>query len=551
MTAFLKDSFQDSNGTTLASHVGEVGATWTLTSTWNNPLAVAVTQNTAFVLGALRNGNGNNGIAVYTASGSPASADHWQRHLWLVKSIPADGSLGITLRTTANGDGCYLLMYSYATAEWKLFYEVAGAFTQIGASVAQTLTVNQIYEVYFSVTGTTLLVQVDGVTKFSTPDSNVSANGKAGLWFNAISATGSATTGIHILQLTGDSGAEIALESMGDSVTVGANASPQATKRWPYLLGIAQTWNDYTRAQAATQIIDQCSDDRSPRNNQVYNRPVATTDRYCWLTGLNDYRYNGSNANALETFKRTLRSAFAWQSRVAAAKYEANDAIWTYTGSWSALAVNGLNTKYTSTSGDKVTGSVSGRYVTVAYLSRFGLADGGTFTVKADGVTLGTPIDTSFGTASGFTTGGNAARWAPMAIRFDTGSSGSHSIEISLTSASATIGQLAFVVGSGDAAGGIIYAADPTKLADYTAGSPYNNGNDASALLYANAIDDLIKELTDDGHIAYRCGTNSFYLTASDIDTDLVHPVNNGHQHINDAIYATINQGSIRSRARR
>ena len=546
MTAFLFDDFTDTDGTALTSHTGPTGATWTLPGSENGASATIFAPVASSGAGFLRNANATSVNGHYLSSGTPASADYWIRLTVKHLTTPANGGIGFTLRTDATCANCYLVQYNYQVGKWQAFKKVAGSFSQTGmpADVTQAFTANTGYEFYFSVVGSQIDFTVDGASVFSFTNGDVTAAGNVGLRITNGAAAGSDTTGIHITQITGDAGTDTELRSVGDSITVGWKASPQATKRWAYVLATALGWNDYTRSQSSTQIIDQTSDDRIPANNQTY-LPIGRTsnDRWCWLSGYNDLRYNGTDANALETYTRCLRAALAWNSRVAADTYEMNNAAWTESGAgWAGSTVNGMiHTRYTSTQGDKTTASISGTAITVAYISRFGLATPCTaLEVRIDNVLVDT-IDTSFGTASGFTSGAGAARYAVMAKRYSGLAAGAHTVELKHNDSTASrICQLAYVVGTGGTAGARISVGDPTKVANWNLGAPYNVGSDAAVTSYSNAIATEIAALVADGYLGARHSlTNSYYVSGTDEDADGIHPNNTGYQHISNAFNAS------------
>ncbi len=551
MSAFLVDDFTDTDGTTLTSHTGITGGTWTLPGS-ESTVTAQISDDSA-TAGAVRFGMRQNsatsGTGHYLSSGTPASADYEIHAIWKIITVPSvtGGGFGMTLRTDSTCANCYLVQYVPSSADWNIYKKVAGTFTSIATAVAVTLVAGTYLDIVFKIVGTQIDFIVDGASVFSLTDSAVSATGKVGIRWGAHPSGGSATTHIHIYKIIGDAVGETALRSIGDSITVGYKASPQATNRWAQQLAVAETWNDYCRGQASTQIIDMCSDDRVKANNQVYLPfAPATTDRFCWIAGYNDLRFNGSDANALETFNRVLRAAIAWLTRLPADVFQMNNGIWTPTGSWTGAVINGIiNSKYTTTNGDKITGSVSGTAITVAYLSRFGLADASaSITVKIDGVSQ-TVIDATFGTASGFTSyGAGAGRYVPMAMRYSGLSSGAHTVEISHTGTAGKICQLLFVVGTGGSAGAGVYIADPIKVTNWNLGSPYNVGTDAALTSYSNTIGTLISDCVSDGYAPKHVLTNSYFVTGTDEDADGIHPTGTGYTHIENAFDAAINPAS-------
>lgn len=247
-------------------------------------------------------------------------------------------------------------------------------------------------------------------------------------------------------------------------------------------------------------------------------------------------RYFGTDANGLETYRRTLRAALAWISRAPADCKQASNGAWTFTGSWSATTVNGLDTKYSSTSGDTASISATGTAVTLAYVSHFGLGDGGTFSVKIDGVTVASSVDTDFGSSSGFGSG-SPTRYVPMALRFAGLSAGSHTVLITLTSSAVV--QVAFVTGSGEATAPEVRVGGPLKMnsTGYSSNSPYNNGTDAVVATYTATIKTLLRDGIADGRLMKWADVNSFY-TPADVSGDNVHPDNAGHVDIENAFLA-------------
>src|SRR4029078_2917186 len=98
---------------------------------------------------------------------------------------------------------------------------------------------------------------------------------------------------------------------------------------------------------SATQIVDQCSDDRNNNRNQVYlGSTPYLCDVWVWLTGYNDMRYFGTDATALEAYTRVLRAAVAFISRLPNDRFEGASAAWAFAGSWTSISVCGISTRY-------------------------------------------------------------------------------------------------------------------------------------------------------------------------------------------------------------
>lgn len=518
---FVFDDFLDTTATALTAHTGVVGATWTLPG--SESTAIAKTINNAIGSHAISLDTAVSGLAAghYLSSGTPPSADYFVRAIWNHGTAPADGAVGISLRTKADCSECYLIQYNWATSAWQLYKKVAGTLTQLGSDVAQTLTASTAYEIMFSAIGTALLFTVDKVTKFSTTDAAVTAVGKVGLRW--VSPTTGGSAGGNFTQVTGQSGSEIIQRSIGDSVTVGYKAIPQSSKRWAYLLALLKGRNDYTRSQSSTLIMNQTSWDRVPTNNQVFlNFAYASTDVVTWFTGYNDMAANGTNANAAETYQRCLRAGLAWICRAPADVIQMNNGTWTPSGTWTAQVAHNINGR-NSSAGTTCTGTISGTAITVCYNATFLTA--GSMGVTIDGVLVDT-IDVQFGTVSAFNSGGGTCRVVPMAKRYSGLSAGNHTV--TLTRNSGSVFPL-FACGTNGAAGPTVYVADPLRVA---------GGNDAQSSLYATKIGDVLQELIADGYAPKHVLTNNYFVQGTDENADGIHPNNSGYQHMSDAFAA-------------
>jgi hypothetical protein len=196
VAAFLIDDFTDTNATALTSHTGQVGATWTLPGTESGTTASIFAGGTT-ASSQLRNSGSATATGHYLSSGTPPSADYWVRATWRIYTVPNERASGITLRTDSTCANCYLVQYNTDLDVWQLFKKVAGAFSQLGSNVAQTLTLGAIYELYFSIVGNQIDFTVDGVSKFSTTDSSVTSAGKVGIRISTNATAGYKQVAIH------------------------------------------------------------------------------------------------------------------------------------------------------------------------------------------------------------------------------------------------------------------------------------------------------------------------------------------------------------------
>lgn len=158
--------------TTLASHTGEVGATWTQHSSSTG------TSEVITATGWLRP-SASGTTSVYYASGSPTNANY---------TVEADvkylagvnGHIGVMGRVDTSATTFYLCRYYSVDGQWQLYKFVAGTATKLGFTAASpVITTN--YHVKLTMNGTAIDCSVDGVSKASATDSSITAAGKAGV----------------------------------------------------------------------------------------------------------------------------------------------------------------------------------------------------------------------------------------------------------------------------------------------------------------------------------------------------------------------------------
>jgi hypothetical protein len=102
---------------------------------------------------------------------------------------------GIMIRASTQFTTMYFVRYTTLGSFWQLFGAVSGSNTQIGANVAQTLTVDQAYRLRLEVRGSLVTVSVAGAVIISQTDTTVPAAGRAGI---RLSGNATSTTGVHL-----------------------------------------------------------------------------------------------------------------------------------------------------------------------------------------------------------------------------------------------------------------------------------------------------------------------------------------------------------------
>lgn len=186
MATFLSDSFTDTDGVDLGSHVGETGATWT--------------EHTSYTAGAHLIGTNrcycSTATSAYHASGTPGGANYSVEALFFVRSTA--GRQGIAGRMSTSADTFYIVDWAPGLNTLRLGKFVTGTFTQLGtatltgvASDTKTITLKMI--------GTTIEALVDASSQISVTDSSISSAGQAGVR----ASTGvTSTTGPHLTSIT-------------------------------------------------------------------------------------------------------------------------------------------------------------------------------------------------------------------------------------------------------------------------------------------------------------------------------------------------------------
>ena len=103
MSLFVSDSFTDSDGTSLASHTGEIGATWAAMAA---STLVPTIQSNSLDSGA------SEGNAFYYASGVPYSADY-SASCDIVRNTSALSAAGVGVRiATGHHTGYFGIFFS-------------------------------------------------------------------------------------------------------------------------------------------------------------------------------------------------------------------------------------------------------------------------------------------------------------------------------------------------------------------------------------------------------------------------------------------------------
>lgn len=184
-TSFVNDTFTDTAGTTLASHIGETGATWTNHPSYPNETIIDSA-------GRIRNNYSGHG-STYYSSGVPFSADYIvQTDVTLLSS--AGDYMGILGRMSTSSGTFYWFDYSNIRSKWELLKSVNNIVTSLAENSESFGSTGTTHTLQLSMIGSTISGYSDGVLKVTATDSAISSAGRAGIVNDGITID---TTGQH------------------------------------------------------------------------------------------------------------------------------------------------------------------------------------------------------------------------------------------------------------------------------------------------------------------------------------------------------------------
>ena len=176
MAIFVSDTFAGTAGTSItAAHSGQVtGATWTAMTGWGSSAAIIDNANRMI-------GNAAAASSLFYASGVPGSADYdIEADVYIASATDNVGFLG---RCSTSADTRYLCYFNLSAGQITIYVQVNGSNTGSSSTISQTFTGGQSYHLRFSLRGTLLIVFVNGVQVLAFTDSQISAAGRAGIYF--------------------------------------------------------------------------------------------------------------------------------------------------------------------------------------------------------------------------------------------------------------------------------------------------------------------------------------------------------------------------------
>ena len=263
---FVLDTFTDTGDTAIASHTGELGATWTLKSGFSGVAKISDANR-------LRSDSASDSF--FYTSGTPLSADYESR-LEMVVMSSAVTVVGPCVRVSTSDTTGYIFFWNGQTGNLDLYKLVAGSATLL-ASGSGSITNGVTYVLKLQVVGTSIKCYVNHYLYFNTTDSSIAAAGRAGLWTSG--AIGN-STGQHADNFSAsDLDRQIVFD--GNSLTQGTGATAGFSypdQCFPILKGFRYGGNFGVSGQTTAQM----SSDAVAQIDSLYNSGLYSNILVAW-----------------------------------------------------------------------------------------------------------------------------------------------------------------------------------------------------------------------------------------------------------------------------
>ena len=307
------------------------------------------------------------------------------------------------------------------------------------------------------------------------------------------------------------------LYAYGDSYTVGYGAST-ASAAWPARLATLLGRSVIPIAKSNVQLESWAG--------RVYDRPRTKADTTLILLGLNDMRYFGTSSKGQATVHDAMLAALLWSAIPSSAILSSRSLA--YTGNWTYVELH--EAMSSDQKGAVLRGAIQGTSLYIAYYQQ--VAPAGTFSVIVDGRMVGTYSCHALAGPSS-TTSVAAGIW-PAAIRIAGLLPRMHDIEVIARGDGRVT--LDWVSGNQIHGPTVILGTLPTLAPrSYQLSPPLDHGSDAAVALFNQTYVQLISQLRSDGLDARAAPVSERFHEPEDLAPDLIHPNNQGHQHIAEA----------------
>lgn len=304
----------------------------------------------------------------------------------------------------------------------------------------------------------------------------------------------------------------------GDSITYG------------YGVGAAQAYINRLAGSVGFTLVNKAlggdmAGDQSTKSQSVI---MAEGDLGTLLIGVNDHRkYKADNAKQahFRNFVRRCIGNLAQPARVSA-RAMTKTGTWSNSASATGMLTDALNAK--------ISGQVSGRYVSVGYIiHNLNNCIGSRSDVYIDGTLAG-----SF-SCDGYTSPMNTingASWGCAMATFDVGSPGSHTVEI----VNAVSGKRTYVddIRGSDQIPVVVAVGNVIKMT--AKGYTDMATNEGNVVAFGNIISEVVAEFQNAGHDVRLVDVFSALDTATDFLSDGFHPNVAGHGKLFTAFDAAL-----------
>ncbi|WP_061933412.1 SGNH/GDSL hydrolase family protein [Aureimonas sp. AU22] len=185
-TPWLDDTMTDADGTPLTAHVGESGTSWVL--------QLGYTPASPAVIGAGRMVSPST-LNVFRSLKAAPSADYDVEAVLVFAGPLATNDRGIMARADAAANTFYFARYSSSAGGWQMFKTVAGASTQLGATVSGSFSAGA-HLLRLRVSGSAIQAYLNNGLIISATDTDIAAPGHPGIRSTGTAQT--ATAGILV-----------------------------------------------------------------------------------------------------------------------------------------------------------------------------------------------------------------------------------------------------------------------------------------------------------------------------------------------------------------
>lgn len=327
------------------------------------------------------------------------------------------------------------------------------------------------------------------------------------------------------------------VQAFGDSYTVGQQASP-STESYINKIAAANNCTITNNAVGGVGVWFTC------QQHFTTTPSWGTYQSAIWMAGFNDLRRNGAAASTILKIKGCLRSTIVDQflKYGTAASAVTNTGTWsnmTGIGSKSAASLSG-NARQSSTVGNTLTytSPVSSNVVVGTFNTDGTTYNYGRFTVSIDGTVVQTfdPNNRTDGVSDGTYDNGITQE----VLVFENLRNSTHTVVITLLDAKPTVIDYFGVMLSGADCSSIFCSSVPHLTAlGYITGTG-TNGSDAAFDAADLAIESVVNEFPN--YPAIYVPVNNYYIPATDVGADNIHPNNLGYTHLAQAFQAAIRE---------